>query len=89
MECIQNLQIWSIFGPNLKYPKFLVSGPTLTPICPLKMDKIKKSHQVIQINQNQDPISFQFSIKAVITFSSLWAFLGTNEPSVKDQEATA
>ena len=40
------------------------------------MAKIKNSHQVIQMNQNQGPISFQFSLKTVMTFCSIWAFFG-------------
>ena len=60
----------------LKYPTFWVFGPTLTPIYLLKMAKIKNSHRVIQINQNQGPISFQFSMKTIVAFSSIWAFFG-------------
>ena len=72
----------------LKYPVF---GPTLTPIYLLQMIKIQNSCQVIQINQNQGPISFQFSMKTIITltFALFGVFLGTKGPSVKDQEVTA
>ena len=40
------------------------------------MGKIKNSYQVVQINQYQGPISFQFSMKTIITFCSIWPFLG-------------
>ena len=54
--------------------KVSVFGPTLTPIYPLKMTQIKNSYLAIQINKNQSPISFQFSMKTIITFCSIWAF---------------
>ena len=39
------------------------------------MAKIKNSHQAIQISQNQGSISFQFLIKSIVTFFSVWVFL--------------
>ena len=45
-----------------------------------KSDKVinsgkRPTHLAIQIIQNQGPISFQFSMKTIITFCSIWAFL--------------
>ena len=54
--------------------KVSVFGPTLTPIYPLKMAEIKNSQLTIQIIQNQSPISFQISMKTIITFCSIWTF---------------
>ena len=70
-------------------PKIWDFGPTLTPICPLKMVKIKTSYRVIQISQNQGLISFQFLMKSIITFCAIWSFFGTSELKVKDQQVTA
>ena len=67
----------------LKYPKFWNFGPTLTPIYLLEIPKIKDSHRIIQINQNQGPISFQCSMKTIINFPSICASLETNRPSFK------
>ena len=49
-----------------------VFGSTLTSIYPMKM--AKNSQVVIQIIQNQSPISFQLSMKNIITFCSIWTF---------------
>ena len=69
--------------------KVSVFGPTLTPIYPLKLAKIKNSQLAIQIIQNQSPISFQLSVKTIITFCSIWTrvWLG-NGSRAKDQEVT-
>ena len=53
------LELWKCHKEFLWYPKFWVFGANVTPIYLLKIAKIKNSHQVIQINQNQDPISFR------------------------------
>ena len=37
----------------------------------LRMAKIKNSHQATQVNQNGSPLSFQFSMKTIITFCSI------------------
>ena len=50
-------------------------GTTLTLIYPLKTAEKKCSHRKIQISQNQGPISFQFSVKTIISFCSIWTFL--------------
>ena len=49
----------------------LIFWSNFTPIYPLKMVEIKNSHQVIQISQNQDPISFQFWMKTIIDFCAI------------------
>ena len=61
------------FLQRLDVPKVWVLGPTLTTIYPLQMVEIKNSHQAIQMSQNQGSISFPFSMKAIITFCSIWA----------------
>ena len=61
------------FLQRLDVPKLWVLGPTLTTIYPLKMVKIKNSHHAIQMSQNQGSIFFPFSMKAIITFCSIWA----------------
>ena len=38
------------------------------------MTQIKSIHLAIQINKNQSPISFQLTMKTIITFCSIWAF---------------
>ena len=40
------------------------------------MAKIKNICRIIKVSQNQDPISFQFSIKTVITFWFIWYYFG-------------
>ena len=50
-------------------------GTTLTLIYLLKTAEKKCSHRKIQISQNQGPISFQFSVKTIISFCSIWTFL--------------
>ena len=40
------------------------------------MVEIKNSHRAIQVSQNQGPISIRLSMKTIITFCSIWAFLG-------------
>ena len=53
---------------------YSTQGPTLTRIYQLKMAKMKNSHRAIQISQNPGPMSFQFSIKTIVTYGSIWAF---------------
>ena len=50
------------------------------------MAEMKNNHQAIQLSQNQVPISFQFSMKTIISFCSVWA---TNGTRAKNQELTA
>ena len=45
-----------------------------TLIYPLKMTHIKNRHLPIQVSQNQSLISFQLSMKMIITFCSVWTF---------------
>ena len=75
-----------IFTENFKVPTFLRFwsnfGSNLPPEDGQNA-KIKNSHPITQINQNQGPISFQFLMKTIINFLSIWASLGTNGPSVK------
>ena len=40
------------------------------------MVEIKNSHQIIEIIQDQGPVSFQFPMKTVINFCAIWAFVG-------------
>ena len=49
-----------------------VFGPTLTSIYP----EIENSQPAIQISQNQSSISFQLSMKTIITFWSIWTYFG-------------
>ena len=67
-----------IFTETRDVHKVSVFGPTLTLIYPLKLTQIKNSPLAIQINQNQGPISFQLSMKTIITFSLFGFFSGTN-----------
>ena len=68
-----------IFTENFKVPKFLKFwfnfGSNLPPEDGQNA-KIKNSHRITQINQNQGPISFQFSMKTIITFCFIWRFFG-------------
>ena len=58
----------------LKVPNVLsVFGPTWPQFTSWKWP-VKNIHQIIQMNQG--PISFEFSLKTVITFCSIWAFFG-------------
>ena len=50
-------------------------GTNLNLMYPLKTAEKKCSHRTIQISQNQGPISFQFSVKTIISFCSIWTFL--------------
>ena len=77
-----------IFTENFYSTQNLSFWSNLEPIYSLKLAKIINSDRVIQISQKQGPISFQFSIKTLIAFCSIWDFLGTNGPSVKDQDVT-
>ena len=65
-----------IFTETGDVHKVSVFGLTLTPIYPLKKAEIKNSQLAIQIIQNQSPISFQLSMKTIITFCSIWTFFG-------------
>ena len=60
--CTQRSSFWSNFDPVYR----------------LKMVEIKHGQLAIQISLNQSPISFQLSIKTIITFCSSWAFFGYN-----------
>ena len=66
-----------IFAETGDVHKVSVFGSILTPIYPLKMAEIKNSRLAIQIIQSQSPISFQLSMKTIITFCSIWNFPGT------------
>ena len=85
---------------NLKFlqrqdvSKIWVFGPTLTPLYPLKMAKMKNSHWAINISQNQGSIFYQFSMKIIISLCVIWAKLCshvicTNGTRFKNQEVTA
>ena len=50
------------------------------------MAEIKNSHRAIQVSQNQGAIFFQFPVKTIISFCSIWAFLGTVGPRIKYQK---
>ena len=50
-------------------------GTNLNLMYPLKTAEKRCSHRTIQISQNQGPISFQFSVKTIISFCSIWTFL--------------
>ena len=67
-----------IFTETGNVHKVSVFGLTFIPIYLLKMAEIKNSHLVIQISKNQSPISFQLSVKNLITFCSIWAVFGYN-----------
>ena len=64
---------------NLKFlqrqdvPKIWAFRPTLTPIYPLKMAKIKNSHWLTRLIKI---ISFLFSVKIIISLSTVWAIFG-------------
>ena len=63
-----------------KFEFFIKLWPQFNPWRWPKSDKVinsgkRPSHLAIQIIQNQGPISFQFSMKTIITFCSIWAFL--------------
>ena len=64
---------------NLKFlqrqdvPKIWAFRPTLTPIYPLKMAKIKNSHW---LTRSIKIISFLFSVKIIISLCTVWAFFG-------------
>ena len=78
-----------LFTETGDVPKDSAFDLTLTPIFYLKMAEIKNNHLAIQICQNQTPISFQLSVKTIITFCSICFFFRVqmgNGPRVKDQE---
>ena len=50
-------------------------GSNFDPNLPLK-DGRNLKYQVIQTSKNQGAISYQYSIKTIINFCSIWAFLG-------------
>ena len=62
---------------NLKFlqrqdiPKIWAFGPTLTPIYPQKMAKIRYSHW---LSRSIKIISFQFSMKIIISLCTVWVF---------------
>ena len=79
---------WWVWGNNSSKQR------QFTPIYSLKMTKIKNSHWAIQISQNQGPISYQFSMKIIISLCVIWAKLClcdicTNGPRLKNEEVTA
>ena len=64
-SCTNAMKSSNFYREFLRYPKFWVFGPPLSRIYLLKMAKIKNSYRVIQMNQNQGPISIQFSLKTI------------------------
>ena len=78
-SCTKAMKSSNFYREFLRYPKFWVFGPPLSRIYLLKMAKIKNSYRVIQMNQNQGPISFQFSMKTIahfkLSFSAVFSAL--------------